>query len=77
MPVCLAIFPGACLLEATHCRLWCVSPYRTVISGVVKTAGMVAAVFAVDPTPTAGYLLLIFLYPIALFFIVLARLLLK
>jgi 4-hydroxybenzoate polyprenyltransferase len=61
-PVCLAIFLGACLLEVTYCRLWRVSPFRTVISGVVKTAGTVAAVFAVDPAPSAGYLLLIFLW---------------
>lgn len=59
-PVCLAIFLGACLLEVAYCRLWRVSPFRTVISGVVKTAGTVAAVFAVDPGPSAGYLLLIF-----------------
>lgn len=59
-PVCLAIFLGACLLEVAYCRLWRVSPFRTVISGVVKTAGTVAAVFAVDPSPSAGYLLLIF-----------------
>jgi 4-hydroxybenzoate polyprenyltransferase len=61
-PVCLAIFLGACLLEITYCRMWRVSPFRTVISGVVKTAGTVAAVFAVDPAPSAGYLLLIFLW---------------
>lgn len=61
-PVCLGIFWGACLLEVTYCRLWRVSPFRTVISGVVKTAGTLAAVFAVDPAPSAGYLLLIFLW---------------
>ncbi len=59
-PVCLAFFAGACVLEAVYCRLWQVSPFRTAISGVVKTAGTMAAIFAVDPTPSAGYLLLLF-----------------
>ena len=59
-PVCLAVFLAACLLETLYCRLWQVSPLRTVISGGVKTAGTIAAVFAVDPTPSAGYVLLLF-----------------
>ncbi|MDD3990672.1 MAG: UbiA family prenyltransferase [Desulfobacterales bacterium] len=61
-PVCLVIFLAACVLEVAYCRLWRVSPFRTVISGVVKTAGTVAAVFAVDPAPSPGYLLLIFFW---------------
>ena len=58
-PVCLVVFLGACLLEAVYCRMWQVSPLRTVISGGVKTAGTIAAVFAVDPDPSIGYVLLL------------------
>jgi 4-hydroxybenzoate polyprenyltransferase len=60
-PVCLLIFLGACTLETVYCLLWRVSPYRSIVSGMVKTAGAVAAVFAVDPRPSAAYLLMLFL----------------
>jgi 4-hydroxybenzoate polyprenyltransferase len=38
-----------------------VSPYRTLVSGAVKTSGAVAAVFAVDPQPSALLLGALFL----------------
>jgi 4-hydroxybenzoate polyprenyltransferase len=60
-PVCVAIFLGGCALEAAYCRLWRVSPYRTLVSGAVKTSGAVAAVFAVDPQPAAVLLTALFL----------------
>jgi 4-hydroxybenzoate polyprenyltransferase len=50
-PVCLLIFGAGCLLEAIYCLLWRVSPYRALVSGAVKSAGAIAAVFAVDPAP--------------------------
>jgi 4-hydroxybenzoate polyprenyltransferase len=60
-PVCVGIFLGGCALEAAYCRLWRVSPYRTLVSGAVKTSGAVAAVFAVDPQPAAALLTALFL----------------
>lgn len=60
-PVCVVIFIGGCLLEVFYCLLWNVSPYRTVINGVVKTAGPLAAVFAVDPSPSPWFVLALFL----------------
>lgn len=60
-PVCVAIFAAGCLLEAVYCLLWRVSPFRAVVSGAVKTTGAVAAVFAVDPSPSPAYLLVLFL----------------
>lgn len=60
-PVCVAIFLGGCALEALYCRLWRVSPYRTLVSGAVKTSGALAAVFAVDPQPSATFLAALFL----------------
>ncbi len=59
-PVCAAIFVSAFVLEGLYCLLARVTPLRTLISGVVKTAGPVAAIFAVDPVPHAGRLLLLF-----------------
>jgi len=59
-PVCVMIFVGGCLLEALYCMLWRVSPYRTVVSGAVKTLGAVAAVYAVDQVPDPRYVLLLF-----------------
>jgi 4-hydroxybenzoate polyprenyltransferase len=59
-PVCAAIFVGAAALETIYCLLWRVSPYRTLVSGAVKTSGAVAAVFAVDPDPSAAFLAALF-----------------
>lgn len=60
-PVCIFIFVGGCACEAVYCRLWRVSPYRTLVSGVVKASGAMAAVFAVDPAPAPGFLAALFL----------------
>ena len=60
-PVCVLIFLAACTLEAVYCMLWRVSPFRTVVSGAVKTSGAIAAVFAVDPHPSGVYLIILFL----------------
>jgi 4-hydroxybenzoate polyprenyltransferase len=60
-PVCVLIFVGGCALETIYCLLWRVSPFRTFVSGAVKTSGAIAAVFAVDPNPSGIYLLFLFL----------------
>jgi 4-hydroxybenzoate polyprenyltransferase len=59
-PVCVAIFLGGCALEAIYCRLWRVSPFRTLVSGAVKTSGAMAAVFAVEPHPSPVFLAALF-----------------
>ena len=59
-PVCVLIFVSGCALETIYCSLWRVSPYRTFVSGAVKTSGAIAAVFAVDPNPSLTYLVLLF-----------------
>jgi 4-hydroxybenzoate polyprenyltransferase len=60
-PVCVLIFVGGCALETIYCLLWRVSPFRTFVSGAVKTSGAIAAVFAVDPNPSGLYLFFLFL----------------
>ena len=59
-PVCVLIFVGGCALETLYCLLWRVSPFRTFVSGAVKTSGAIAAVFAVDPDPAGMYLISLF-----------------
>jgi 4-hydroxybenzoate polyprenyltransferase len=61
-PVCAYIFLAGCLLEAVYCRLLRVSHLRTLVAGVVKTLGGVAAAFAVSPHPSRGFVLLLFLW---------------
>jgi 4-hydroxybenzoate polyprenyltransferase len=59
-PICALIFLIGCILEAAYCMMLKISPLRTLISGVVKTSGGIAAVFAVDPHPSPLFLLLLF-----------------
>ena len=61
-PVCAYLFLAGCGLEAVYCRLLRVSHLRTLVSGLVKTLGGVAAVFAVSPHPSRGFVLLLFLW---------------
>jgi 4-hydroxybenzoate polyprenyltransferase len=60
-PVCALIFIMGCALEALYCLLLKITHHRAVISGGVKTSGALAAVFAVDPAPGAGYLICLFI----------------
>jgi len=60
-PICVLIFVGGCILETIYCLMWNISPSRTFLSGVVKAAGPIAAVFAVDPNPSLAYLVVLFL----------------
>jgi 4-hydroxybenzoate polyprenyltransferase len=61
-PVCTFIFLIACLLEMIYCLLLKVSYLRGIISGVVKTSGGIAAVFAVEPNPDPLFLVVLFLW---------------
>jgi len=61
-PVCAAIFLAGCLLETVYCLLLSVSHLRTLVSGMVKTLGGMAAVYAVDPSPSPFFLLLLLLW---------------
>ena len=61
-PVCALIFILGCILEAVYCFMLEISHWRTLVSGVVKTLGGVAAVFAVNPHPSPLFLVLLFLF---------------
>ncbi len=59
-PVCILFFLAGAVLEVVYCLLWRISPFRTLMSGAVKTCGAVAAVYAVDPNPSFPYVLTLF-----------------
>jgi 4-hydroxybenzoate polyprenyltransferase len=61
-PVCALIFLLACFLEYSYCRLLKVTYLRGIISGLVKTSGPLAGVFAVDPDPAPAFLAVLFLW---------------
>ena len=61
-PVCAFIFLMGGVLEAVYCRMLHVSHWRTLVSGVVKTLGGIAAVFAVDSRPAIFFLVPLFLW---------------
>ncbi len=61
-PVCALIFVTGCLLETVYCLLLRVTHMRALVSGVVKTLGGLAAVYAVDPAPSRTFVIAMFLW---------------
>ncbi len=61
-PICAFIFLVGCLLETIYCLMLRVSHLRTLVSGVVKTLGGIAAVFAVEPHPSPLFLTILVLW---------------
>ncbi len=61
-PVCPLIFLGAALLEVLYCLLLKVTWLRGLVSGLVKTSGPLAAVFAVDPHPSPAFVAVLFFW---------------
>ncbi|MGV8050774.1 MAG: UbiA family prenyltransferase [Anaerolineaceae bacterium] len=61
-PACALIFMLGGLAEAVYCLMLKVSYLRTAVSGMVKTAGGLAAVFAVTPNPSPTFLICLFFW---------------
>ena len=61
-PVCSFIFIIGCALEILYCRMWRTSHLRAIVSGMVKTCGGVAAVYAVQPDPDIVFVIVLFLW---------------
>jgi 4-hydroxybenzoate polyprenyltransferase len=59
-PAIVFILMGAAILEVLYCLLFKVTYLRTLVSGLVKSCGPIAAVFVVDPAPSPSFLMLIF-----------------
>jgi 4-hydroxybenzoate polyprenyltransferase len=58
-PAIVVILIGASILEVIYCLLLKVTYLRTLVSGLVKASGPIAAVFVVDMTPSPSFLLLL------------------
>ncbi len=61
-PACAVIFLTSCLMETVYWLRWRSGYLKVLISGAVKSSGAVAAVFAVDPSPSLPLLALLFLW---------------
>jgi 4-hydroxybenzoate polyprenyltransferase len=61
-PICLVIFLSAAMFEVIYCYLLKITHLRSIISGIVKTSGPIAAVFAVSPQPSMSFLIALFLW---------------
>lgn len=58
-PAIVFIVIAAAVLETVYCVLLRVTWWRTLVSGLVKSCGPVAAVFVVDPDPSLSLLLVL------------------
>ncbi|WP_205874530.1 UbiA prenyltransferase family protein [Mycobacterium camsae] len=61
-PVIVIILLVAALLEVVYVRLLKVTYWRTAVSGLVKSSGPIAAVFAVAPHPSWALVLLVLVW---------------
>ncbi len=61
-PACAVIFILGCIAEAVYCLMLKLSWMRALISGGVKSAGGLAAIFAVAPNSSATFLIGFFLW---------------
>lgn len=61
-PAIVIILIAAAILEVIYCLLLKVTYWRTLISGLVKMSGPIAAVYVVDASPSPSFLLFIFVW---------------
>lgn len=61
-PAIIFILIAAAVLEVIYCLLLKVTYWRTLVSGLVKASGPIAAVFVVDRNPSPYFLLLLFVW---------------
>jgi len=59
-PIIIFILLAAAVLEIIYCLLLKVTYLRTLVSGMVKASGPIAAIFVVDAKPSSYFLLLLF-----------------
>lgn len=61
-PACAVVFIVGCIAESIYCLMLRLSYLRVLVSGGVKTAGGIAAIFAVVPNPSIPFLIAFFLW---------------
>ncbi len=59
-PAIVVLLFAAAALEIVYCLLLKVTYLRTILGGLVKTSGPIAAVLVLDPRPSPDFLLLLF-----------------
>lgn len=59
-PTIVIILIAAAILEVIYCLLLRVTYWRTLVSGLVKASGPIAAIYVVEPNPAPEFLLLVF-----------------
>ena len=61
-PVCAVIFVVGAILEIVYCKLYQHSHWKILIAATVKNLGALAAIFAVNPSPPAQFVIVIFIW---------------
>jgi 4-hydroxybenzoate polyprenyltransferase len=61
-PACAVVFILGCIAEIVYCLMLRLSHLRVLVSGAVKSAGGIAAIFAVVPNPSVPFLVAFFLW---------------
>jgi 4-hydroxybenzoate polyprenyltransferase len=61
-PACVLVFILGCIAESVYCLMLRLSHLRVLVSGGVKTAGGIAAIFAVVPNPPILFLVAFFIW---------------
>jgi 4-hydroxybenzoate polyprenyltransferase len=61
-PVCAVIFVLGCIAEAVYCLMLRLSWTRVLVSGGVKTAGGLAAIYAVAPNSSLSFIIGFFIW---------------
>jgi 4-hydroxybenzoate polyprenyltransferase len=61
-PLCALLFLLSASLEALYCKLLRITHWKIVPSIIVKAGGGFAGVLAVDPQPSVGFLIVLFLW---------------
>ena len=59
-PVCAVIFVIGATLEVIYCKLYRSSQWKILIAATVKNLGSLAAIYAVNPNPQPGFLVIVF-----------------
>lgn len=61
-PICVVIFAASVGFEAIYCRLLRITHLKVIPSALVKASGGLAGVFAVDPSPSVGFVAVLLLW---------------
>lgn len=64
-PFCAVLFGISACMEMIYCKLLRITHLKIIPSAIVKATGGLAGVYAVDPSPPAGFVAVLFLWLVA------------